>query len=221
MGERVLRSGPHDARPWPAQVSIDELLSVTLRKLYNGGMKKDKHAGLTENFHKKKLMYAGAVNVRADTVTLPNGKKATRAYMEHPGAVAVLPVLPDGRIIFVRQYRYPVGVATLEIPAGKLNSYKDKPLTRVKAELKEETGYTAKSIKPLVSFWPTTAFSTEVLHIFTATGLRSGTPNPDEDEFINTEILSFKDAWALLKKGLIMDAKTIIALQAWKIEKKL
>ncbi len=175
-------------------------------------------AALKEKLHKKRLVFSGTVNFRADTVTLPNGKKATRAFMEHPGAVAVLPVLPDGRIIFVRQYRYPVGKATLEIPAGKLNFHGDKPLVRAKAELKEETGYTAAGMKPLISFWPTTAFSTEVLHIFTASGLRGGAPDPDGDEFLRLEILPFKAAWALVQKGSIKDAKTIIALQAWKIE---
>ncbi len=182
------------------------------------GLKKDKHAGLRENFHKKRVVYTGTVNFRADTVTLPNGKKATRAFMEHPGAVAVLPVLPDGSVIFVRQFRYPVNETTLEIPAGKLNFVGDKPLARAKAELKEETGYTAASMKPLISFWPTTAFSNEVLHVFTATGLKGGQPNPDEDEFINTEFLPFEKAWDLVKKGAIRDAKTIIALQAWKIK---
>lgn len=183
------------------------------------GANKNKHAGLTESFHKKKIVYSGAVDFRADTVTLPNGRKATRAFMSHPGAVAVLPVLDDGRIVFVRQYRYPVAEATLEIPAGKLNSISDKPLGRVKAELMEETGYTASSIKPLISFWPTTAFSNEVLHIYTASGLRGGAQqNLDEDEFVNVEILPFDKAWGLLKKGVIKDAKTIIALQAWKIK---
>jgi len=177
-----------------------------------------KHAGLTERFHKKRLVFSGTVDFRADTVVLPNGKKATRAFMAHPGAVAVLPVLPDGRIIFVRQYRYPVGEATLEIPAGKLNSAADRPLARAKAELQEETGYTAKTIKPLVAFWPTTAFSNEVLHIFTASGLRPGPASPDEDEFVRTEVLPFEKAWRLFKAGTIRDAKTIIALQAWKIK---
>lgn len=177
------------------------------------------HAGLTESFHKKRVVYSGVVDFRADTVTLPNGKKATRAFMAHPGAVAVLPVLDDGRIVLVRQYRYPVAEATLEIPAGKLHSISDKPLVRIKAELMEETGYTAASIKPLISFWPTTAFSNEVLHIYTASGLRGGAQqNLDEDEFVNVEILPFAKAWALLKKGVIRDAKTIIALQAWKIK---
>jgi len=137
--------------------------------------------------------------------------------MAHPGAVAVLPVLPDGRIIFVRQYRYPVGQATLEIPAGKLHSASDRPLTRAKAELREETGFTAARITPLLSFWPTPAFSNEVLHIFKAIGLRPGASFPDEDEFLRVETLSFEKAWALVNKGLIMDSKTIIALQAWKL----
>lgn len=180
--------------------------------------KRNRHAGLTESLHKKRVVYSGTVDFRADTVVLPNGKKVARAFMAHPGAVAVLPVLPDGRIIFVRQYRYPVAEATLEIPAGKLNSASDRPLARVKAELKEETGYTAAGIKPLISFWPTTAFSNEVLHIFTASGLRGGTPDPDDDEFLRVEILHFDKAWGLVKKGVIKDAKTIIALQAWKIK---
>ena len=132
--------------------------------------------------------------------------------------MAVLPVLPDGKIIFVRQFRYPVGRATLEIPAGKLNSAADETLVRVKAELKEETGYTAKKIKPLLSYWTSPAFSNEVLHIFTAEGLRGGTPDPDEDEFLRVEIISFKKAWRMVMAGEIRDSKTIIALQAWKIK---
>ncbi|MEI7528165.1 MAG: NUDIX hydrolase [Elusimicrobiota bacterium] len=180
--------------------------------------KRKPHPGLEEKFLKKRLVFSGTVDFRADTVTLPNGKKATREFMDHPGAVAVLPVLPDGSIIFVRQHRYPVGQDTLEIPAGKLNSAADGLLKRVKAELKEETGYTAAKVRPLLSFWPTPAFSNEVLHIFTASGLRGGAPDPDEDEFIHIEILPFEKAWDLVKKGLIRDSKTIIALQAWKIK---
>jgi len=182
------------------------------------GIKGKAHAGLKESFHKKRTVYSGAVDFREDTVTLPNGKKATRAFMLHPGAVAVLPVLDDGRIVFVRQYRYPVAAATLEIPAGKLNSVSDKPLGRVKAELREETGYTATSIKQLTSFWPTTAFSNEVIYIYTASGLRGGAQDLDHDEFVNVEILSFEKAWQLVRKNVIKDAKTIIALQAWKIK---
>jgi len=173
---------------------------------------------LKEHFHRKKLVFSGTVKFRADTVVLPNGKKATREFMDHPGAVAVLPVLPGGKVIFVRQHRYPVGEDTLEIPAGKLHAGPDDLLTRVKAELREETGYTAKKIKPLLSYWPTPAFANEVLHLYTAEDLTPGKAAPDEDEFLNVEIYPFEKALAMIKKGHIKDSKTIIALQAWKIK---
>lgn len=172
----------------------------------------------TEKQHKRRLVFSGTVKFRADTITLPNGRRAVREFVDHPGAVAVLPVLPDGKIVFVRQFRYPVGQATLEIPAGKLNSAADSPLKRAKAELKEETGYTARKIAPVLSYWPTPAFSTEVLHIYAATGLRGGLPEPDEDEFLTLEIIPFTKAWRMVKTGEIRDSKTVIALQAWKIK---
>lgn len=159
-----------------------------------------------------------AVSFRVDEVRLPDGRKAVRGYMEHAGAVAVLPVLDDGSIVFVRQHRYPVGEDTLEIPAGKLNGPGDDPAARARAELLEETGYTARRFTRLLSFWPSTAFSTEILHIYLARGLREGVPCPDEDEFVDAEILTFGKAWALVRSGRIKDAKTVIALQAWKIK---
>ena len=173
---------------------------------------------LKEVSHKRRLVFSGTVKFRADTVTLPNGRRATREFMDHPGAVAVLPVLPGNRIIFVRQHRYPVGEDTLEIPAGKLHSGADDLLRRVKAELREETGYTARKIKPLLSYWPTPAFAHEGLHLYTAEGLTPGIAQPDEDEFLRVEILPFEKALRMVKTGLIKDSKTIIALQAWKIK---
>lgn len=173
---------------------------------------------LAEKPFEKKIVFSGkAVKFHADTVILPDGGKAVREYMEHPGASAVLPVLPDGKIIFVRQYRYPVGKETLEIPAGKLTGPGDDPLIRAKAELEEETGYKAEHYDKIVSFWTTAAFSDEVLHVYAAHGLVPGISHPDEDEFLKTEIMPFEKAWSLLKQGKIMDVKTIIALQAWKI----
>ncbi|MDT8286659.1 MAG: NUDIX hydrolase [Elusimicrobiales bacterium] len=159
-----------------------------------------------------------AVSFRVDEVRLPNGAKAVRGYMEHIGAVAVLPVLDDGRIVFVRQHRYPVGEDTLEIPAGKLNRAGEDAAARARAELREETGFTAARLTRLLSFWPSTAFSTEILHIYLARGLKEGAPCPDEDEFVDAEILTFKKAWAMVRSGRIKDAKTVIALQAWKIK---
>jgi len=206
-------------KEFPAEVSSRKFAGGAGTENYIIGMMKLKkaHRGLVEKFHSKKLVYSGVIDFRADTVVLPNGKKATRQFIAHPGAVAVLPLLPDGRVIFVRQYRYPVKEATLEIPAGKMRSAADSPLVRAKAELKEETGYTAARIKPLFSFWPSTAFSDELLRIYTAEGLRRGTPSPDDDEFINTEVIPFDKAWDMVRRGGIKDAKTVIALQAWKI----
>ena len=183
-------------------------------------LSKNRENLIEKQFRKIRVYRGKAVALRADEITLPNGKKATREFLEHPGAVAVLPVLYDGRLIFVRQYRYPVDCVTLEIPAGKMHSPKDSPFKRVRAELKEETGCTAKVIKPLMDFWPTPAFSNELLRIYLAFGIRHGRAFPDEDEFLRMEILSFKKAWAMLKRGEIKDSKTIIALQAYKIRER-
>ncbi len=176
----------------------------------------------TEKLSEKRIkigkVYSGkAVNFRVDTVRLPDGGTATREFLDHPGAVAVLPLLENGDILLVRQHRYPVGKATLEIPAGKLFSADDSPFKRARAELREETGYTAASLERIMSFWPTPAFSNEILHVFIARGLKAGTPSPDEDEFIKTERMPFDKAWGLILNGKIRDAKTILALQARKI----
>lgn len=165
-------------------------------------------------------IYSGkAVNFRVDTVRLPDGGAATREFMDHPGAVAVLPVLENGDLLLVRQYRYPVSRATLEVPAGKLLSAGDPPSKRARAELREETGYTAASLERVMSFWPTPAFSNEILHIFIAGGLKAGKPSPDEDEFIITERMPFGRAFSLVRSGKIRDAKTIIAIQAYALRK--
>jgi len=173
---------------------------------------------LFEKRLKRREVFSGAaVNFRADSVRLPDGKTATREFVDHPGAVAILPVLADGNIILVRQYRYPVGEATLEVPAGKLHSKNDSPVNRARAELQEETGYTAASLIPVMSFWPTPAFSNELLYVYIAAGLRAGKTRPDEDEFIKVERMPFKTALRLARSGKIRDAKTIIALQAYQL----
>lgn len=162
---------------------------------------------------KKRIVYIGrAVKFRDDEIILPNGKRANREFMEHPGAVAILPIDEEGRIIFVRQYRYPVLRETLEIPAGKLHNKKDNPLKRARAELKEETGFTARHMSHVLDFWPTPAFSDEVLKIYIAKGLKSGENSPDEDEFINWTAIDPQKALSLIARGKIKDSKTIIAV---------
>lgn len=172
---------------------------------------------LRETLRKRNRIHTGkAVHFSADEITLPNGKKATREYLEHPGAVAVIPFIDDKHIVLVRQYRYPVRTVTWELPAGKLDPG-EKPSVCVKRELAEETGFAASRIKKLVSFWPTPAFSNEVLHIYQAAGLKQARKNPDEDEFIEHAILPVSTALALIKAGKIRDSKTIIGLLYWKM----
>jgi ADP-ribose pyrophosphatase len=177
-----------------------------------------KKSDLFEKQVRKRDVFSGkAVNFRADIIRLPDGKTATREFMDHPGAVAVLPMLENGDLIMVRQYRYPVGEATLEIPAGKLHSKQDPVAARARAELREETGYTTACLEKLLAFWPTPAFSNELLHVYLATGLKAGKASPDEDEFINVETIPFNKAVRLVRAGKIKDAKTIIALQAFSL----
>jgi ADP-ribose pyrophosphatase len=167
---------------------------------------------LIEKFYKRNTIFTGrAVGFRVDEVVLPNGKHATREYMDHPGAVAVIPFVDKDTIIMVRQYRHPVGRVTLEVPAGKLDKG-EKPMACVKRELQEETGYRAAEIIKLNSFWPTPAFANEVIHIYSATNLVPAKQNPDEDEFIDTVKVKYAQALKMVKNGKIKDSKTVIAI---------
>lgn len=169
---------------------------------------------LVESLVKKRSIYKGnAVTFRVDEVRLPNGKLATREFIDHPGAVGVVPLLEDGRVVLVRQYRHPVREITLELPAGKLNKG-ENALSCVRRELQEETGYTAQKISRLIDYWPTPAFASEVLHLFLAEGLVAGPVNPDEDEFLEVVDMPFEKALSLAKSGRIRDSKTVIGLLA-------
>ncbi|HOW27803.1 MAG TPA: NUDIX hydrolase [Elusimicrobiota bacterium] len=171
----------------------------------------------TERCIRKRRLYKGrAIDFCVDTVALSSGLQTQREYLSHPGAVAVVPLLdpvkhPDPRILLVRQYRYPVQNLTLEIPAGKLDEH-ERPGSCVRRELEEETGYKARRITPMISYWPTPAFATEILHIYLAQGLVGGRYNPDEDELIHPEILRLRPLLQMIRAGRIRDSKTIIGL---------
>jgi ADP-ribose pyrophosphatase len=182
---------------------------------------KSADAGLIEKFVSKKTIWRGrAVDFRVDTVRLPDGKLATREFLDHPGAVGVVPFLDDRTIIMVRQYRHPVGEVTLEIPAGKID--RGEPLLScVKRELREETGYSARRYKKLLSYWPTPAFANEVLHLYVAENLTAGKMNADEDEFIESVKIPFRKALDLVKRGGIKDSKTVVGILACALDRKL
>ena len=169
---------------------------------------------LLERKVSSKTIYNGVVGFKVDTVRLINGALSKREYMQHPGASAVLAV-ENGKVLFVEQYRYPVKKVMLEIPAGKLKP-RQTPLSCAKAELKEETGYTAKSIKKFLTFNTSAAFADEDLHIFIASGLKAGKTHLDDDEFVNVKWLPLPRVYKMIKDGQITDSKTLIALLYYK-----
>ena len=160
----------------------------------------------------EKIFDGTLLHVRRDTVRLPNGKDAVREWIMHPGAAAVLPILPNGDVILVRQYRYPIGAVTLEVPAGKLDADGEDPLHCARRELSEETGYTAKTYEKLTTIATTVGFSNEYIHLYAARGLSSGMQHTDADEFVNVAQMPFSRALEMIKKGEIIDSKTIISL---------
>lgn len=152
------------------------------------------------------------LHVKRDTVELPNGKTAVREWIKHPGASAVIPLLPDGRVILVRQYRYPVQKVTLEVPAGKLDAPGEDPMLCAKRELAEETGYTAENITKLATIATTVGFSNEYIHLYAAEGLTSGKQHTDDDEFIHVVKVPLKEAVEMTQDGRIFDAKSVISI---------
>ncbi len=174
--------------------------------------------GLVERRVRRREIYHGkSVNFRVDLVRLPNGRPASREFLDHPGAVAVLPFLDPRTVVLVRQYRYPVGRVTYEIPAGKLARGEDR-LACLRRELREETGFSARDIRPMLSYWPVPGFSNEVLHLYVARDLKPGPARPDDDEFIEAEAVPLETALRWVFSGKIRDSKTVIALLASKVK---
>lgn len=152
------------------------------------------------------------LHVKRDEIELPNGHKTVREWIKHPGASAVIPLLPDNEIILVRQFRYPIGKVTLEIPAGKLDVVGEDPIECAKRELSEETGYTAGKIWKLTTIATTVGFSDEYIHLYAATDLTAGEIHPDSDEFINVVKMPLTAALQMVETGKIFDSKSAVAI---------
>jgi len=158
------------------------------------------------------------ISLQVDTVQLPNGATATREIVKHPGAVAVLALTDDSRMLVVEQYRKPLEKSQIEIPAGKLDAGED-PLDAAKRELEEETGYRCESLRHISSFYTSPGFADEILHLYAAERLSKGEANPDEDEFLELEAITLEQAQAYMREGRISDAKTVMAVYAWQLYK--
>lgn len=171
--------------------------------------KDDKEAHLIEHPLHSEIVHQGSfLQVRLDTVRLPHGGQATREYVVHPGAVVVIGLLDDGRVLLERQYRYPVRQVMTEFPAGKLDAG-EQPLVCAQRELWEETGYTAREWADAGPMHLAIGYSTEVIHVFFARGLEAGERQLDADEFL--DVCSMTPAQLLdgVRKGEVTDAKTL------------
>ncbi|MDR2451971.1 MAG: NUDIX hydrolase, partial [Candidatus Accumulibacter sp.] len=152
------------------------------------------------------------LEVRRDRVRLPDASESTREYVRHPGAVLIVPVLDDGRLILEHQFRHPLGTVVLEFPAGKIDPG-ELPEATAKRELLEETGFAAREWRRLGTLHPCVGYSDERIELFLARGLeRRGGQNLDRGEFIDLLYLSLEEATAAVHDGRITDAKTIVAL---------
>ena len=163
-----------------------------------------------------KLCFDGSLlKVRLDQVQLPGGRQAAREWIHHSGAVAIVPVLPDGRIVLVKQCRYPMGTVMWEIPAGKLDhGPKEEPEACARRELSEETGYEAASWQYLLTIATTPGFSDEVIHLYKAWDLVQTGQHCDEDEFITVAAFTVEELAAMAREGSLFDGKTLAALYA-------
>lgn len=156
-----------------------------------------------------------------DTIELPNGKEATREVIRHVGAVAVVPVTDDGKVIVEEQFRYPLGRVITEIPAGKLDSLTEDRLDAAKRELEEETGYTADKWVDLGVYYPSAAYCDEKITLYLAMGLHAGERKLDEDEFLNVREVPLEELVENIMQGKIQDGKTQTALlKAYQILKE-
>lgn len=161
---------------------------------------------------RSKTVYTGSVfGVRRDEVLEPTGVRATREVITHPGSVVVLPVLADGRIVMIRQYRHATRQFLWELVAGRID-HGESVRHAAARELIEETGYRAKRLRVFLDVFPTPGFLEERMYILLAEGLREGQATPEDDEKITVKIFARKELEKMMRGGKLRDAKSIAGL---------
>ena len=173
--------------------------------------RKSKQARKVRILSSKTLFHGRVFLLKRDRVREPSGVTAIREFVEHPGSVVVLPVLPDGRIVLIRQYRHAAGQFLWELVAGHKEPHEDF-LHGAHRELEEETGYTARKIRKLLEVFPSPGLLGEKMVIFLAEGLTKGKARPEDDEKITQRILTLTDARKWIRSGRIRDSKTVAGI---------
>ena len=158
------------------------------------------------------VVYKGDfLDVRRDEVLLPNGETGAREWVNHPGAVVIIPILPNGKIALIQQFRYAAGSEFIELPAGKLDAGEDPEKCALR-ELEEEIGYRANKIEFLANIHPAIGFTNEIMGVFLAENLEKTQHNRDKDEFLKLVPTTLTEALNLVWKNKITDVKSIIGL---------
>jgi ADP-ribose pyrophosphatase len=161
---------------------------------------------------RSRTIYTGAVfGIRRDEVLEPSGVRTTREVVTHPGSVVILPVLPDGRILMVRQYRHATRLCMWELVAGRMEQG-ETPRKAAARELVEETGYRAKRFRIFLDVFPTPGFLEERMFILLADGLKAGKAAPEEDEKILCRAYTRMELEQMIRRGKLRDAKSIAGL---------
>ena len=159
----------------------------------------------------KEIFDGRIIKVNVDTVTLPNGKEATRELVNHPGGVGIVAVDENKNVFLVSQFRKPFDKVITEIPAGKLE-YGEDPLEAAKREFEEEIGYSAGKIQSIGAYYASPGFCNEVIHLYLATDLTEVGQHPDEDEFLNISKRPLDELYKEVLSGQVMDGKTATAI---------
>lgn len=166
---------------------------------------------------KKNIFKGRVLSLNLYTISI-NKHKVTREVIEHPGAAAIL-AIENGQVLLVKQHRFPHGYV-LEIPAGTLEKG-ESPLKCAHRELREETGHTAKKMKPLIKYYPSIGYNTEIIHCYLASGIkRVGSLQLDHDEIMSVVKIDFDKVVKMILAGKIVDSKTICAVLAYKTQKR-
>lgn len=170
----------------------------------------------------EKIFTGKVISLQVEDVELPNGKTSKREIIKHPGAVAVLAVTEENKIVMVEQYRKALDKIIAEIPAGKLEEG-EKPSVCAERELEEETGYGCTEMEWLISFYTSPGFADELVHLYIAKGLKKkeNAASPDEDEFVNLLEVTLEEAISLLEEQKVYDAKTAYAIQYLQLQEAL